>query len=109
MVTVETAVALCTLVVALGLVLAAVATMIDQLRCMDAAREAARLAARGEPDRGHAAAARIAPTGAQVTIRADGDAIAVEVTSAAVLPGLELAGRAYAVAEPGASAGGGDG
>jgi Flp pilus assembly protein TadG len=103
MVTVEAAIALCALVAVLGLALAGIAAVTDQLRCTDAAREAARLAARGEPDQGRAAAERIAPKGASVAIRADGDAIAVEVSAEPVglLPGLTLTGRAYAVAEPG--------
>lgn len=104
MVTVETAIALSALVAVLGIALAGVAAVTDQLRCTDAAREAARLAARGEPDRGRAAAERIAPKGASIAIRIDGDAIAVDVGAAPVglLPGLTVTGHAYAVAEPGA-------
>jgi hypothetical protein len=108
MVTVEAAVALCAFVVVLGLALASIAAVTDQLRCTDAAREAARLVARGEPDRARAAAEQIAPRGARVGIRVDGDAISVEVhavPAAGLLPGLRLTGRAFAVAEPG---GGGD-
>jgi len=104
MVTVETAIALCALVAVLGLALAGIVAVTDQLRCTDAAREAARLAARGEPDQGRAAAERIAPKGASIAIQIDGDTIAVEVSAAPVglLPGLTLTGQAYAVAEPGA-------
>lgn len=110
MVTVEAAIALCAFVVVLGLALAAVAAVTDQLRCTDAAREAARLTARGERDRAVAAAERIAPRGAQVVIRADGDTIVVEVNAtpaAGLLPGLRLSGQAYAVAEPAAAGEGG--
>lgn len=103
MVTVETAIALTALVAVLGMALAGVAAVTDQLRCTDAAREAARLTARGEPDQGRAAAERIAPKGASIDIQVDGDAISVEVRAspAALLPGLTTTGRAYAVAEPG--------
>jgi endonuclease YncB( thermonuclease family) len=105
MVTVEAAIALCSFVVVLGLALAAIAAVTDQLRCTDAAREAARLTARGEPDRAMAAAERIAPRGAGVAIHRDGDTIAVEVNAAplGLLPGLRLTGHAYAIAEPGAA------
>lgn len=108
MVTVETAIALSALVVVLGLALAGIVAVTDQLRCIDAAREAARLTARGEPDQGRAAAARIAPRGAAIDIRVDGDAVSVEVRAAPIpmLSGLTTAGHAYAVAEPGVQAGG---
>jgi Flp pilus assembly protein TadG len=104
MVTVEAALALCALVVVVGLALASIAAVTDQLRCTDAAREAARLTARGEADRAAAVAAQIAPSGAQVDIRVAGDAVTVEVSAQPVgglLPGLRLTGHAYAVAEPG--------
>jgi hypothetical protein len=106
MVTVETAMSLCALIMVIGLALTAVDSACDQLRCTDAAREAARLTARGEPDLGRTAAARIAPGGARIAIQSDGDTIAVEVTAQparGLLPGLHLTGRAYAVAEPGAA------
>lgn len=108
MVTVETALALCALVAVLGMALAGIAAVTDQLRCIDAAREAARLTARGEQDNGRAAAQRIAPRGAEIAIQLDGESIAVAVSAAPIglLPGLRLSGQAYAVAEPGARQGG---
>lgn len=111
MVTVEAALALCALVAVLGMALAGIAAVTDQLRCIDAAREAARLTARGEPGNGRAAAERIAPRGASIAIQTDGDAIAVTVSAAPIglLPGLTLTGQAYAVAEPGAQQPGGTG
>jgi len=51
-VTVEAALALSTLVVFLALALGALAAVTESIRCVDAARELARLAARGEPERG---------------------------------------------------------
>lgn len=104
MVTVEAALALCALVAVLGLILTSVEAVIDQLRCTDAAREAARLTARGDQDRAVTAATRIAPRGAEVHIEVSGDAITVEVRAApaaGLLPGLRLTGHAFAVAEPG--------
>jgi hypothetical protein len=108
MVTVEAAIALCAFVTVLGLALAAISAVTDQLRCTDAAREAARLTARGERDRAYTAAEHIAPRGARVAIHTDGDTITVEVTAtpvAGLLPGLHLTAHAYAVAEPGATEG----
>ena len=50
-----------------------------QIRCVDAAREAARLAARG--DDGTAGARAIAPDGAAVQVRRDGEHVVATVTS----------------------------
>jgi Flp pilus assembly protein TadG len=103
-VTVEAAIALGAFITVLALVLGAISAAIDQLRCIDAAREAARLVARGEPDRARAAATQIAPTSANVAITVHGDTIQVDVLAKPVnglLPGLQLHGAAYAIAEPG--------
>jgi Flp pilus assembly protein TadG len=105
-VTVEAAIALGAFVAVLALALGAISATIDQLRCVDAAREAARLLARGEPDRARAAAAEIAPTSANVAIAVHGDTIQVDVRVKPVgglLPGLQLHGAAYAIAEPGSA------
>lgn len=103
-VTVEAAIALGAFVAVLALALGAISAAIDQLRCIDAAREAARLVARGESERARAAAARIAPTSANVAITVRGDTIEVDVRAKPVnglLPGVQLHGAAYAIAEPG--------
>jgi Flp pilus assembly protein TadG len=105
-VTVEAAIALGAFVAVLALALGAISATIDQLRCVDAAREAARLLARGEPDRARAVAAEIAPTSANVAITVHGDTIQVDVRAKPVgglLPGLQLHGAAYAIAEPGSA------
>ena len=107
-VTVEAAIALGAFIAVLALALGAISAAIDQLRCIDAAREAARLVARGEPDRARAAATHIAPTSADVVITVRGDTIQVDVRSTPVnglLPGLQLHGAAYAIAEPGVAEG----
>ena len=71
-----------------------------QIRCVDAAREAARLAARG--DDGSAAARAIAPDGAAVQLRRDGEHVVATVTArSSLLPGVAIAGRAVAALEPG--------
>ena len=70
------------------------------IRCLDAAREAARLAARGGD--GSGIARDIAPDGATVQLRRDGDLVVVTVTArTAFLPGVTVAARAVAAVEPG--------
>ena len=103
-VTAEAALALCSLVVVMALAVAAVAGAGAHLRCLDAAREAARLLARGEPDRAREAAAAIAPRGARIAIAVVGDQAQVDVSTATVpgLPGLLLDCRAVGVLEPAA-------
>ncbi|HEY4007795.1 MAG TPA: TadE family type IV pilus minor pilin [Pseudonocardia sp.] len=102
-VTVEAALALCSLTVVLALALGAVAAAGAQMRCLDAAREGARLVARGEPERARTAAATIAPTGASFDVRTAGDEVTVRVSSRLVgpLPGLTVSGLAVGVLEPG--------
>lgn len=106
-VSVEAALALCSLVVVLGLALGGVAAVSAQLRCVDAAREAARLTARGEQDRAGEVAARIAPRDARVGVQVRGDEVLVDVVAApagGLLPGLDVRARAIAVLEPGVAA-----
>jgi hypothetical protein len=72
------------------------------VRCIDAARELARLAARGEPERGREIAERLAPPGARIDVVMRGDEVVVEVTAPPVPPlPLRVGGRAVAVLEPG--------
>jgi Flp pilus assembly protein TadG len=102
-VTVEAAVALCSLVTVLALMLAAVSAVAMQLRCVDAAREAARLTARGEQDRAEQLARRIAPRGATVAVTIHGDEILARVSAnpvAGLLPGIDVGAEAAAVMEP---------
>ncbi|MBB3050161.1 hypothetical protein FHS23_001156 [Prauserella isguenensis] len=103
-VTVEGAITVCSLVVALGLVLGVVTAALTQMRCADAAGEAARLLGRGDDARAREAVRRLAPDGATSTSQADGTGITVTVRSPlldGVLPGIELSAEAYAVREPG--------
>jgi hypothetical protein len=66
-----------------------------QLRCIDAAREAARLAARGD-----GAAAGLAPPGASMDVHRDGDYVIATVRSrSALLPGVVIVGEAVSAAE----------
>jgi hypothetical protein len=103
-VTVEAALALCSLAVFLALAVGAIAAAGASVRCIDAAREAARLTARGEPERGHAVAAQLAPTGARVSVAHEGDLVVAEVSTAVLHPlPLRVGGRAVAALEPGAA------
>ena len=107
-VTVEAALALCSLMVVLALAIGAVAAVGAQLRCLDAARETARLVARGEPVRARSVGESIAPSGARIQVGIVGDAVTVEVSSriAGRLPGLTVSATAVGVLEPGTLAAG---
>lgn len=99
-VTVEAALALGAFVVVLAMALSAVAAAATQLHCVDAAREAARLAARGDLAGAQRLAAQIAP-GSTLSVRRDGTEIRAEVTAepaGGLLPGVYL--RAFALALP---------
>ena len=73
-----------------------------QVRCVDAAREAARLAARGDDGSASGAAQGIAPDGAAVRLRRDGEFVVARVTAKSpLLPGITVAAEAIAAAEPG--------
>lgn len=102
-VTVEAAIGLTALFVALGMLLYGLSAAADQVRCVDAAREAARLIARGDDDQAREAAARIAPTDADIEVNIDGDHIHVSVHATPpgdLLPGVHLHADAFAVREP---------
>jgi hypothetical protein len=103
-VTVEAAIALAALIVVVVLCLGALLAAATQVRCVDAAREAARLAARGADADAMPTALRVAPPGADISIRTDGDRV-IAVVSARVwlLPLLRLHAEAVAAREPGAS------
>jgi hypothetical protein len=75
--------------------------MAVQLRCVDSAREAARLAARGDERAAADAARRIGPEGAQLQLRSDG-AFVVARVSASPTPwmGFRVAAEAVAAREP---------
>ncbi len=72
-----------------------------QIRCIDAAREAARLAARGDGEEATAAARRVAPSGAVVHVGQDGGLVVARVSAATVLPGFTVSAEAAAAPEPG--------
>ena len=97
---VEAALALCALTVFVALALGALMAVAQTMRCTDAARELARLVARGEPDRGRAIAARLAPSGARLELTQDNDTVMATVSAQLVgsLP-MTVSGRAVAALE----------
>ena len=107
MVTAETAVVLPVLLLVLAGAVAAVTLVGAQLRCVDAAREGARAAARGDDQATVAEIVReIAPDGATTTSSVDGEQVRVVVT-ADVSPlgpvplSVDLSAAAVAQREPG--------
>ena len=105
-VTVEAALALGTLTVFLMLGLAAIAAVVQTVRCVDAARELARLTARGEAALARSVAAQLAPGDAGFEITgAEGRTIVARVTARpwGPLP-VTVGGRAVAALEPGVEA-----
>lgn len=106
-VSVEAALAVCSLVLFLGLLLAGVTAVVAQLRCTDAAVEAARLVARGERQRADEAVARLGPANARSVVQVQGDEVSVEVSVArwaGLLPIPWIGSRAFAVVEPAVAA-----
>ncbi|MBF6208047.1 pilus assembly protein TadE [Nocardia asteroides] len=100
--TIEAAIALTAVVATLVLCLGALLAASTQVRCVDAAREAARLAARGDHANALPAAERIAPPSADIALRTDGArAIAVVSARTPLLPLLTLRAEAVANLEPG--------
>lgn len=116
MVTAETAVLMPVLVVVLAAAVFVLACVAGQLRCVDAARSAARVAARGESSATVVRTAeRLAPPGAEVAVGPGarlGDAATVEVVVRAqvrpfggalrAVPAVRVSARAVAAVEPGA-------
>lgn len=109
MVTAETAVVLPVLVLVVVCAVAAVTVVGAQLRCVDAAREGARAAARGEAGAVVAElAGQVAPTGAVTTVRPGADRVRVTV-SAEVSPlgpvplRTRVQASAVALVEPGSA------
>lgn len=102
-VTVEAALALAGLAVVTAVAVGSIAAVIASVRCVDAARELARLTARGEPERGRHVAAELAPSGAQITLSVVGDEVVAEVRSSVAPPlPVRVGAHAVAVLEPGA-------
>jgi hypothetical protein len=101
--TAELAAGLPALMLLLMFGLTAVVAVSTKLQCLDAAREGARAAARGES--GPAAAVRVAPDGAEVNVVVGGDAVTATVSArvrllGGSLPMITVRGSAVAAREP---------
>lgn len=110
MVTAETAVVLPVLLLVLAGAVAVVVVLAAQLRCVDAAREGARAAARGDDAEAVARIVRQAgPDDARVRVSAGDQDVLVEVVADVTPLGpvplrIEVSARAVARLEPGATA-----
>jgi Flp pilus assembly protein TadG len=106
MATAELAVVLPTLVLVVAAALTMVSVVLAQVRCVDAAREAARAAARGEPAGViRSAAIRVAPPGSAVAVGGAGEEVLVTVSARAgrvggLLPAFRVSASAVALREP---------
>ena len=91
------------LVAVLAVVLAALGAVVVRIRCVDAASEAARLAARGDEAGARAVATRLLPDGTDLTIETVEEEVRVRVRApplGSALPGLRVGADAVAVREP---------
>ena len=113
MVTAETAVVLPVLLLVLAGAVAAVTVVGAQLRCVDAAREGARAAARGDAVAvAQAWARQAAPDGTAVSVTLEGEGVRVVVSGRVPVLGpvpldVEVSAEAVARLEPGVGGGGG--
>jgi Flp pilus assembly protein TadG len=111
MVTAETAVVLPVLLLVLAGAVAAITVVGAQLRCVDAAREGARAAARGETVAVvRAISAAAAPEGAVIAVDGDQERVRVTVTAdlaplGPVPLGVPVSAVAVALREPGGEGG----
>lgn len=97
----EAALAIGTLIAVIAMAMAAVAATIAQVRCVDAAREAARLIARGDGERAVAAATAVGPPGMTLASTRSVDTVTVRVRAPTALPGFTVTAVAVAAVEPG--------
>ena len=102
-VTVEAALGLAVLALVLAMCLAGIGCALTQVRCSDAAREAARLAGRDDLAGAQAAVAELAPGGATLSLGGSGELVSASVSAAplgGLLPGVRLGATAVAAREP---------
>lgn len=98
----EAAFAIAALVTVLVLCVAGIQAVSMQVRCVDAAREAARLVARGDDANARSVAREIAPGGAALVVHREGDRVVARVSATSrLLPAVVIAAEAVAATEPG--------
>ncbi len=101
MVSVEAAFAIAAIITALLVGVGTVLAVAAHVRCVDAARETARLAAQGDSVRALTTGRSVAPGGADIAIRMDGERVVVTVhAELSLLPGVDLGASAVAAMEP---------
>ncbi|RVW01003.1 TadE family type IV pilus minor pilin [Rhodococcus spongiicola] len=99
--TVEAAIAIASIVTVVALCVGAIAAAAAQVRCIDAAREAARLAARGDRADAIVVAERVAPRDSDIEVRQDGAFVVVTVRATVpLLPLVRLSAETVAAREP---------
>lgn len=97
----ESAFAILALVAVLLVCMAGLTAVSMQVRCVDAAWEAARLAARGDGGGAERAVRTVGPQEAVLHLRRNGDYVVATVTAkSAFLLGFSISGQAVAAAEP---------
>lgn len=108
MVSVEAAFALAAIAVFLVTGIGAVAGVVTQIRCTDAAREVARLVAMGDGSASDVGRG-MAPGGARISVSTGADVVTVSVSAdVPMLPLLSVSARAAAAMEPAGGASGED-
>lgn len=90
----EAAIALASIVTVVVTCIGAILAVSLHVRCVDAARESARLVARGD-----AVSEQLLPEGAAMTVSEQDGFITVRVEADTALPGLTVSAEAVAVAE----------
>lgn len=96
----EAAIAVASIVAVIVVCIGAIVSVTMHIGCVDAAREAVRLAARGDATRAVSVGERVAPEGARIMVREDGEFFVARVEVESPLPGLMLSAEAVAAAEP---------
>ncbi|SIR94848.1 TadE family type IV pilus minor pilin [Williamsia sterculiae] len=99
--TVEGAFAIASIVVTVLFAVAGVGAVTAHVRCVDAAREIARLSALGDDARAQGMGRQVAPADATVSVRRDGEMVRVRVSvGVPLLPLLDVSADAVAATEP---------
>lgn len=101
MVTIEAAFAIASIVAVVVISVVGVASMATHIRCIDAAREVARVAAQGDAAKARDVGRQVAPKGASVSLRTEGEVVEARVrVSVPLLPMVEVGATAVAAVEP---------
>lgn len=102
MVSVEAAFALAGLMAVVTMTVMLLMNLLLAIRCQDAAREAARLASRGDGNGARSVVSELAGNRASLSVVVDGDLVRVTVTAPGTGFGPAPRGTATAALEPGA-------